>query len=124
MGQTTRTAVDSEVDLRIMLIVCNLRAFLNTEIPRVAVDYFIIVPKQCGSLRNVVLIGCGDSNCVNQSAAGIHTDVAKAQRHMASAVERTHQPHPERVAEYERLYQRYLAWGAAAEPLYNRGVPA
>ena len=22
------------------------------------------------------------------------------------------------------LYQRYLAWGAAAEPLYNRGVPA
>ena len=32
--------------------------------------------------------------------------------------------HPERVAEYERLYQRYLAWGAAAEPLYNRGVPA
>jgi len=57
-------------------------------------------------------------------AAGIHADVAKAQRHMASAVERTHQPHPERVAEYERLYQRYLAWGAAAEPLYNRGIPA
>ena len=57
-------------------------------------------------------------------AAGIHTDVAKAQHHMASAVERTHQPDPERVAEYERLYQRYLAWGAAAEPLYNRGVPA
>ena len=54
-------------------------------------------------------------------AAGIHADVAKAQRHMASAVERTHQPHPERVAEYERLYQRYLAWGAAAEPLYNEG---
>ncbi|MNN01870.1 Ribulokinase [compost metagenome] len=57
-------------------------------------------------------------------AAGIHADVAKAQRHMASAVERTHQPDPERVAEYERLYQRYLAWGAAAEPLYNRGIPA
>lgn len=57
-------------------------------------------------------------------AAGIHADVAKAQHHMASAVERTHQPHPERVTEYERLYQRYLAWGAAAEPLYNRGVPA
>ena len=28
---------------------------------------------------------------------------------------------PERVAEYEHLYQRYLAWGAAAEPLCNRG---
>ncbi|MFM5113409.1 ribulokinase [Aeromonas hydrophila] len=57
-------------------------------------------------------------------AAGIHADVAKAQHHMASAVERTHQPDPERVAEYERLYQRYLAWGAAAEPLYNRGISA
>ena len=43
---------------------------------------------------------------------------------MASAVERTHQPDPERVTEYERLYQRYLAWGAAAEPLYNRGITA
>ena len=51
-------------------------------------------------------------------------DVAEAQHHMASAVERTHQPDPERVAEYELLYQRYLAWGAAAEPLYNWGVPA
>ena len=41
-----------------------------------------------------------------------------------SSPQTTHQPHPERVAEYEHLYQRYLAWGAAAEPLYNRGVPA
>ncbi|MNV66763.1 Ribulokinase [compost metagenome] len=57
-------------------------------------------------------------------AAGLYADVADAQRHMASAVERTHQPDPVRVAEYERLYQRYLAWGAAAEPLYNRGALA
>ncbi|MNF73943.1 Ribulokinase [compost metagenome] len=54
-------------------------------------------------------------------AAGIYPDVAEAQRDMASAVERTHQPQPERVAEYERLYQRYLQWSSAAEPLYNRG---
>lgn len=57
-------------------------------------------------------------------AAGIYADVADAQRDMASAVERTHQPHPERVAEYERLYQRYLQWSHAAEPLYNQGALA
>ena len=57
-------------------------------------------------------------------AAGIYVDVADAQRDMASAVERTHQPHPERVAEYERLYQRYLQWSHAAEPLYNQGALA
>lgn len=57
-------------------------------------------------------------------AAGIYADVAEAQRDMASAVERTHQPQPDRVAEYELLYQRYLQWSRAAEPLYNRGAQA
>jgi len=57
-------------------------------------------------------------------AAGIYADVADAQRDMASAVERIHQPQPERVAEYERLYQRYLQWSHAAEPLYNQGALA
>lgn len=55
-------------------------------------------------------------------AAGVYADVASAQQHMASAVERIHQPQPQRVADYEQLYQRYLAWGTAAEPLYNQGV--
>jgi L-ribulokinase len=43
---------------------------------------------------------------------------------MASPVERTHQPQADKVAEYETLYQRYLKWGEAAEPLYNEGKSA
>ena len=38
---------------------------------------------------------------------------------MASPVERTHQPQADKVAAYETLYQRFLKWGAVAEPLYN-----
>jgi L-ribulokinase len=45
-------------------------------------------------------------------------DVAAAQHAMASKVERSYQPQAARVAAYEALYQRYLRWGEAAEPLY------
>ncbi|MFC5704851.1 ribulokinase [Aeromonas eucrenophila] len=57
-------------------------------------------------------------------AAGIYANVADAQVDMASGIERTHQPQAERVAEYELLYQRYLHWSDAAEPLYNEGALA
>ncbi|MNE96553.1 Ribulokinase [compost metagenome] len=50
--------------------------------------------------------------------------MADAQVDMASGIERTHQPQAGRVAEYELLYQRYLHWSDAAEPLYNEGALA
>ncbi|VFS52238.1 Uncharacterised protein [Budvicia aquatica] len=37
---------------------------------------------------------------------------------MASPIERTLTPDPVRAAQYEKLYQRYQQWGAAAEPCY------
>lgn len=52
-------------------------------------------------------------------AAGIFPTIDDAQQHMASPIERTHQPDPARVAKYEQLYQRYLQWGQVAEPIYN-----
>lgn len=57
-------------------------------------------------------------------AADIYPSINAAQEKMASAIERTYQPQPEKVAEYETLYQRYLKWGEAAEPLYNEGKSA
>jgi len=57
-------------------------------------------------------------------AADIYPSISAAQDNMASAVERTHQPQADKVAEYETLYQRYLKWGEAAEPLYNEGKSA
>ncbi len=52
-------------------------------------------------------------------AAGAQPDMATAQTHMASRFEREYLPNPERVPAYEAIYQRYLAWSKAAEPLYN-----
>ena len=52
-------------------------------------------------------------------AAGAQPDMATAQTQMASRFEREYLPNPERVPAYEAIYQRYLAWSKAAEPLYN-----
>lgn len=52
-------------------------------------------------------------------AAGVIPDMGTAQAQMASKVEQTYLPNPERVPAYEAIYQRYLAWVAACEPLYN-----
>jgi L-ribulokinase len=51
-------------------------------------------------------------------AAGAFSDVASAQKAMASRIEHVYQPAPAAVAEFERLYQRYQKWAAQAEPLY------
>lgn len=51
-------------------------------------------------------------------AAGVHASIPEAQEHMASPIERTLTPDPVRAAQYEKLYQRYQQWGAAAEPCY------
>ena len=52
-------------------------------------------------------------------AAGTYSDVAAAQQAMASRIERTYQPDAATVAQFEALYQRYLAWAEQAEPLYT-----
>lgn len=51
-------------------------------------------------------------------AAGVFGDVATAQQSMASKIEHVYEPDPNAVIQFERLYQRYLSWGAQAEPMY------
>lgn len=51
-------------------------------------------------------------------AAGVYTDIPAAQQQMASPLAQTLRPAPERVARYQQLYERYLQWCEAAEPLY------
>ncbi|WKZ90739.1 ribulokinase [Chimaeribacter arupi] len=51
-------------------------------------------------------------------AAGEYASVPDAQQQMACAIERTLQPDPVRVAEFQRLYERYQQWCAAAEPRF------
>ncbi|HEY0208208.1 ribulokinase [Acerihabitans sp.] len=51
-------------------------------------------------------------------AAGVYPDIAVAQQAMASRIERTLQPDPARVAQFQRLYQRYQEWSVLAEPAY------
>lgn len=51
-------------------------------------------------------------------AAGEFTDVPAAQEKMACSIERTLLPDPQRVEQYQRLYERYQAWCATTEPLF------
>ncbi|MGE9552081.1 ribulokinase [Erwinia amylovora] len=51
-------------------------------------------------------------------AAGVHADVPAAQRKMASPIATTLQPDATRVENYQQLYQRYLQWCEASEPLF------
>ncbi|MEY2890497.1 MAG: hypothetical protein RJA98_405 [Pseudomonadota bacterium] len=51
-------------------------------------------------------------------AAGVHADVASAQAHMASAVERRYLPNADRAPTYQAHYERFQAWSVACEPLY------
>ena len=52
-------------------------------------------------------------------AADIYPAIEAAQERMASAIEHTYYPRPVSVAEYETIYQQYLRWAEAAEPLLN-----
>lgn len=51
-------------------------------------------------------------------AAGEFKDVPAAQEKMACSIERTLLPDPQRVEQYQRLYERYQQWCASAEPLF------
>jgi L-ribulokinase len=51
-------------------------------------------------------------------AAGEFIDVPTAQKNMACSIERTLLPDPQRVAQYQRLYERYQQWCSSTEPLF------
>lgn len=51
-------------------------------------------------------------------AAGEFADVPAAQEKMACSIERTLLPDPQRVEQYQRLYERYQAWCTTTEPLF------
>ncbi|MCS3422620.1 L-ribulokinase [Rahnella sp. BIGb0603] len=51
-------------------------------------------------------------------AAGEFKDVPAAQEKMACSIERTLLPDPQRVEQYQRLYERYQQWCATTEPLF------
>jgi L-ribulokinase len=53
-------------------------------------------------------------------AAGVHTTVGEAQKHMGSGFDRVFKPAPRRVAFYRKAYGRYLELGAALEPLLKK----
>ncbi|MGA5653348.1 ribulokinase [Rahnella contaminans] len=51
-------------------------------------------------------------------AAGEFKDVPAAQEKMACSIEHTLLPDPQRVEQYQRLYERYQQWCATTEPLF------
>ena len=60
LGKTIRTAVDAEVNVGKMLVVCDFRTLLDTNIARISIYYLVIFPEQICCLRDVMFIcRCG-----------------------------------------------------------------
>lgn len=88
-----------------------------------------IIMQACADVMNRSIEICESDQCcalgaaiVAAAAAGVYASIPEAQKAMASPISSTFTPDPNRVKQFQKIYEQYVQWSEVCEPRYNQSA--